>query len=133
MEFKHDPEADAIYIYLSSRPHVYGRDLDDDRRIDYASDDSPIGVELLNVSKGINIDGLPCADEISVLLEKLGMRIYAPVLIKQPSPSKLVTVFEIPVSVGGITRTQTGRLLPQEDMGEMPWTLTSHSFVIMPK
>ena len=36
MEFKYDAQADAIYIYLSDKPYAYGKDLDDERRIDYA-------------------------------------------------------------------------------------------------
>ena len=69
MKSKYDAEADAIYIYLSEKPYAYGTDLDDERRIDYASDNTPIGVELLCVSKGVNLDGLPHVDEIAKLLE----------------------------------------------------------------
>ena len=69
MKFKHDPQADAIYIYLRDKPYAYGKDLDDERRIDYAADNTPIGVELLCVSKGVNLDSLPHVDEIAKLLE----------------------------------------------------------------
>ena len=69
MEFKHDAQADAIYISLSNKPYAYGKDLDDERRIDYAADNTPIGVELLCVSKGVNLDGLPCKDEIAEILK----------------------------------------------------------------
>jgi len=69
MKFKHDAQADAIYIYLSSKPYAYGKDLDDERRIDFASDNTPIGVELLCVSNGVNLDGLPCKDEIAEILK----------------------------------------------------------------
>lgn len=77
MELKYDEQADAAYIYLSSKPYAYGRDLDDERRIDYASDNTQIGVELLYISKGVNVDGLPQPDEIANLLETKGIRIYA--------------------------------------------------------
>ena len=76
MEFKHDPEADAVYIYLSNKPYAYGKDLDDERRIDYASDNTPRGVELLCVSDGVNIDDLPCKDEIVDVLESNGIEVY---------------------------------------------------------
>ena len=69
MKFKHDTQADAIYVSLSNKPHSYGKDLDDERRIDYAADNTEIGVELLNVSKGVNLDGLPRKDEVAKLLE----------------------------------------------------------------
>ena len=76
MKFKHDSQADAIYIYLSEKPYAYGKDLDDERRIDYASDNTPIGVELLCVSDGVNIDDLPCKDEIAEVLEINGIKTY---------------------------------------------------------
>jgi uncharacterized protein YuzE len=76
MEFKYDPQADAIYIYLSEKPYAYGRDLDDERRIDYASDNSPIGVELLCVSKGVNVGSLPRKDEIAEILEANRIKTY---------------------------------------------------------
>ncbi|MCL0046453.1 DUF2283 domain-containing protein [Dehalococcoidales bacterium] len=69
MKFKYDAEADAIYIYFSEKPYAYGTDLDDERRIDYASNNTPIGVELLCVSDGVNLDGLPCKDEIAEILK----------------------------------------------------------------
>lgn len=83
MEFKHDVQADAVYIYLSDKPYAYGKDLDDERRIDYASDSTLIGVELLCVSDGVNLDGLPCIDEIAEILEAEGIKIY--VIGRQPS------------------------------------------------
>ena len=76
MKFKHDAEADAIYIYLSEKPYAYGTDLDDERRIDYASDNTPIGVELLCVSDGVNLDSLPHIDEIAEMLEINGIKAY---------------------------------------------------------
>ncbi len=69
MKLKHDKIADAIYIKLSKMPYAYGKDLDDLRRIDYASDNTPRGVELLCVSRGVNLDSLPHKDKIAKLLE----------------------------------------------------------------
>lgn len=77
VELKRDLKADAIYIYLSSKPYAYGKDLDNERRIDYASDDTPLGIELLCVSKGVNVGGLPNADEIAELLHRKGIKVYA--------------------------------------------------------
>ena len=83
MKAKYDPEADAIYIYLSEKLYAYGKDLDDERRIDFAADNTPIGVELLCVSKGVNLDSLPHIDEIAEILEAKGIKIY--VMGRQPS------------------------------------------------
>jgi len=76
MKLKHDKIADAIYIKLNNMPYAYGKDLDDLRRIDYASYNSPVGVELLCISKGVNLYGLPHKDEIAKILEHNGIRTY---------------------------------------------------------
>ncbi|MGA7678509.1 MAG: DUF2283 domain-containing protein [Dehalococcoidia bacterium] len=76
MKVKYDREADAMYIYLSSKLYAYGKDLDDERRIDYASDNTPMGVELLCTSKGVNLEGLPNADKIAEAIENKGIKTY---------------------------------------------------------
>lgn len=76
MEFKRDAEAGAVYIYLSSNPYAYGKDLDDQRRIDYAADNTPVGVELISVAKGVNVEGFPQQDEIAKFLEANEIRTY---------------------------------------------------------
>jgi hypothetical protein len=76
MKLKHDKIADAIYIKLSNMSYAYGKDLDDLRRIDYASDNTPRGVELLCVSKGVNVESLPRKSEIAEALEASGIKAY---------------------------------------------------------
>jgi len=83
MKMKYDREADAIYIYLSSKPYAFGKELDDERRIDYASDNTPMGVELLCVRKGVNLEGLPDADNIAEAIESKGIKTYR-MKIKRP-------------------------------------------------
>ncbi|MFC1593170.1 hypothetical protein ACFL4C_04070 [Candidatus Omnitrophota bacterium] len=46
------------------------------RRIDYASYNTPIGVELICVSKGVNVYGLPRQDEIAEILKHNRIRAY---------------------------------------------------------
>ncbi|MBL7125271.1 MAG: DUF2283 domain-containing protein [Dehalococcoidales bacterium] len=77
MKMKYDREADALYVYLSDKPYAYGRDLDNERRIDYAADGTPIGIELLSVSKGVNPDDLPEQSEVIDLLESQNIKIFA--------------------------------------------------------
>ncbi len=77
MRADYDREADAIYIYLSDRPYSYGKDLDNERRIDYDTDNKPRGVELLCVSQGVIMDDLPQAGAIERLLGDLNIRVYA--------------------------------------------------------
>ena len=77
MKIKYDPEADAVYIYLRDAPYAYGEDLDNERRIDYAADDAPIGVELLCVSKGVNPEDLPEQNRIIELLQQSHIKVFA--------------------------------------------------------
>jgi len=70
MTIKYDEQADAIYIYLTNQPYAYGNDLDETRRIDYSSDGKPRGIELLCVSQGIDLEGLPMRVEIEHMLSE---------------------------------------------------------------
>ena len=70
MRIEYDREADAIYIYFTDAPYSHGKDLDNERHIDYDASGEPIGVELLCVSGGVITDDLPYRTEIEKLLEK---------------------------------------------------------------
>lgn len=74
---EYDREVDALYIVLADKPYVHGRDLDEVRRIDYAADETPSGVEILYPSKGVDLRGLPAHDVIARALEKYHFPIYA--------------------------------------------------------
>jgi len=76
MKIDHDTQADAMYIHLSNKPYAYGRDLDDWRRIDYSADNLPIGIELLNVSEGINGSDLPNFGELANDIKSYGIQVY---------------------------------------------------------
>jgi len=78
MRYEYDSEADALYIYLppEGRPYDYGRDLDAERRIDYAKDGAPIGVELLCVSRGVKLDDLPARETVRQVLSTLKFPAY---------------------------------------------------------
>ena len=76
---EYDPYADALYVYFSDREYSHGRDLDSLRRIDYAADGSVIGIEILSPSVGVDLTGLPKADEIAGLLERLNLPVAHPV------------------------------------------------------
>lgn len=75
---EYDRAADAAYIRLRDLPYARGEDLDQDRRIDYAADGGPIGVELLEVSAGVNLDGLPQQEVVASLLRTLRFEIVSP-------------------------------------------------------
>lgn len=68
--FEFDWDADAVYFRLSNKPYAYGKDLDAERRIDYAEDGSPIGVEITCVREGVTLRDLPHEDEIRDILNR---------------------------------------------------------------
>jgi uncharacterized protein YuzE len=71
MRVTYDREADAIYVWLRDVPYAYGRNLDESRRVDYAADHHPIGIEFLDVSQGVDLRGLPDAKTIASELRQL--------------------------------------------------------------
>ena len=77
LKSKYDKEADAVYVYLADKPYSYTKSLDNMRYIDYALDDTPIGVELLGVSNGVNTDDLPNSREIMQVLRSKKIKTYA--------------------------------------------------------
>lgn len=70
-----DPQADAIYIYLSNLPVYYTKELDEDRYIDYAADGNIVGVDLLNVSEAVNTEDLPSRQAIERILQGFQIKI----------------------------------------------------------
>ncbi len=62
----HDPEADAVYVVLRDVTVAHTEELDSDRIVDYGADGQPRGIELLNVSMGVDLDGMPERDRVPV-------------------------------------------------------------------
>ena len=75
---QYDPQVDALYVRLRDTPPEPGeahrtRELDERRRVDYDEQGDPVGVEILDASHGIALDGVPFADEIREALRSFGM------------------------------------------------------------
>ncbi len=77
MHLEHDTEADAIYITLSEGVYAYVEDLDPERRVDYDADGQPLGIELLNVSAGVELDNLPEQARVGDLLAERQIPVFA--------------------------------------------------------
>jgi len=74
----YNKDADAAYIYLREGMAVARtRNLDGSRLVDYAEDGEPIGIELLDVSEGVNLDDLPARSAVSILLEQQHIKVFA--------------------------------------------------------
>ncbi|MBA7582094.1 MAG: DUF2283 domain-containing protein [Dehalococcoidia bacterium] len=72
-----DPTADAVYIQLLDGPIGYSEELDDNRLIDRSlNPGKPVGVDLLSVSEGVKLDGLPEPETIKRILVGLGIKVY---------------------------------------------------------
>jgi uncharacterized protein YuzE len=55
---EYDPDADALFVYLSDGEYHRGRDLDESRRVDNAVDGAPVGIEVLSpAAAGIDVTG----------------------------------------------------------------------------
>lgn len=77
LRYEFDRDAAALYVHLADKPYAYGRDLDAERRVDYARDNTPVGVEITCVTSGVTIEDLPAADEILAILHDLNLPVYA--------------------------------------------------------
>ncbi len=77
LRLTHDEEADAVYVYLTDESYDHGRQLDDRRRIDFAANGSVRGIELLYVSDGVDVTGLPEQERLGRLLEEHSIKVLA--------------------------------------------------------
>ena len=75
LKVESDPQADAIYVYLSDQPVEYTKEIDKSRYVDFGVTGNPIGIDLLGVSGGVDLEDLPQADEVGKILMGLGIRI----------------------------------------------------------
>lgn len=71
----HDPEADAIYVYLPGDEVARSHSLDDLRVIDYSKSGSVVGVEFLGVGGGIDLQDVPFSDKVEKAIGDLGLGI----------------------------------------------------------
>lgn len=75
MKLRYDPEANAIAIYFADQVVARTRTVRKNRSdaaVDYAADGSVVGIELLGVRQGVDITGIPQAEQIAVLLREHG-------------------------------------------------------------
>lgn len=79
MKVQRSERADALYIEFDDRDVAYSENLSRggqyDRGVDYAADDTPVGVEFLNVSRGIDLADVPRAEEIARAVRAAGITV----------------------------------------------------------
>lgn len=76
MKLDYDKHADAMYILINDVRHSHSVELDESRFIDYGENDVVQGIELLYVTGGVDLNGLPYQGEIKELLEKNGIKTF---------------------------------------------------------
>ena len=78
MRLQHSPRADALYVEFSDKLVAYTEDIsrgdEYTRGVDYDADGAPVGVEFLNVSRGVDLTDVPHAHEIGRLLREHQIR-----------------------------------------------------------
>lgn len=76
---EYDPEADAIYVWLTDGETVKSTQLDDFRNIDFSGDGGVVGVEFLDVSGGVDLKDIPYSETVEKLIGELnlGIKIFA--------------------------------------------------------
>jgi uncharacterized protein YuzE len=75
MHVEFDKQADALYVTLADRPVASTKSLRDGRVIDFAEDESVVGIELLGVSAGIDLAGLPHEGAVHRSIDEYNVRV----------------------------------------------------------
>jgi hypothetical protein len=69
-------QADAIYVQISDEAIGYSKELDVNRVVDYTlNPGKPVGIDLLCVSEGVKLAGLPEVKGLESALKGLGIKI----------------------------------------------------------
>ena len=81
IKLRYDPAADAIYIYLGKKRRLTCtkgmHNAHSMRMLDYDTENSPIGIEVLGTTRGIDVEGLPKQAELAALLQAYGFKVLA--------------------------------------------------------
>ena len=59
MTVSYDAQADVLYVRVQERRRARTEPLDTYRLVDYGEDDSIVGIEFLEASRGLCLDGMP--------------------------------------------------------------------------
>lgn len=73
---EYDESVDAAYLQVSDAAWDHQERLDDARGINYAADGTVVGIELLSPARrGVNLAGLPYAEDVERVMRARGFRI----------------------------------------------------------
>lgn len=74
MKVEIDKVANAAYVCVSDQPVDHTKRLDVNRFVDYDEAGEIVGIEFLNISKGVDLHDLPHRGELSRLFEDREIR-----------------------------------------------------------
>jgi uncharacterized protein YuzE len=73
---EYDESVDAAYLVAADGTWDHHSRLDDARGINYASDGTILGIEILSPKRrGVLLDGLPYPDDVARVMRAVGFRI----------------------------------------------------------
>jgi uncharacterized protein YuzE len=73
---EYDESVDAAYLVAAEGTWHHQERLDDARGINFASDGTVLGIEILSPrSRGVLLDGLPYPDDVARVMRAVGFRI----------------------------------------------------------
>jgi uncharacterized protein YuzE len=75
---KYDPDADAAWVFLREGPFAATEELDPRRLVDVDPDGNPLRLELLTVSRGVDVTDLPEAEQVAEALQRAGITVRQP-------------------------------------------------------
>jgi uncharacterized protein YuzE len=79
MQVSYDNEADALSIRLREAVgRVRSRRIDEQRILDYDEQGDLVAIEILFVSRGVNLEGLPEAERIADVMRSFPQSADAP-------------------------------------------------------
>lgn len=77
MKIDYDRGVDAAYFAFATGASARQEKLDDARIIDYDADGNLLGVEFITPSLGLDLTGVPRAEEIARGARKMGLSVRA--------------------------------------------------------
>lgn len=72
-EPSYDVEEDALYVPLTGGPFEREEQVDEWRRVAYAEDGTPVAVEVLRASEGVDTAGLPAPARVAAVARQFGL------------------------------------------------------------
>lgn len=77
MQLTYDDTVDAAYVYFSHAPVARTEEAHPRTLVDFDADGNVRGVEFLDASTGVDLEGLPHRDALAHLLEGRNFPVFA--------------------------------------------------------